>query len=631
MTSLVFDLHFPHEGSWYACSLTWNSHVSASLSTFLVDAGKSPFVLVPSTSDLNSACSLTVSRCMLKNEDKQIVSFLEIDPALPSTESISISISSLQLDSHTLTSNSGLSFSSLPSEYGLTNDWQIQSVVSDCQFFNLSSSPAHPTSRSFRWLRERIVGCEVKSVRNNLEGTLMTRLGTQSEFLIQNSSLLECVNEADADTTKSYDSIPEITSSAQRINHGSDFTHYAFRGCTIKATNMTTSFVLITLNPLSGNVEFVGCSFEVEYNTQHNTLISATAVRANKVKCLIDTCTFKFWRETETSTDNNQISLSNFQEVSVVSSTFSPPSSKFSSARALYLSNPVSFLFFSNNTFTRQTSNGNGGALSLSFSLIRFFHCHFEGEQLATIHADVARVLHLLRDNNFQYVAPCLITWESVFRYALRLDVTDITNPVVKLNLRFGDICPLFKKAYEQDTTPIDDSPPPPLARRFEDMESEDGHFDTSKIEQSVKTAMGNADVGAYTSLSSYSPAILGGIFYTPNIGHLIKPEKMIVLTEGQCFGKIDILHQSDQGEEPGEGCDLWRTSREATAPDDAYSCEFRDRNRIVCSNLFHTSKQTRASMHLHANATTPRYPSTHQLCSLQTTFRRFQALWSSN
>ncbi|KAK2954156.1 putative Ral GTPase-activating protein subunit alpha-2 [Blattamonas nauphoetae] len=141
----------------------------------------------------------------------------------------------------------------------------------------------------------------------------------------------------------------------------------------------------------------------------------------------------------------------------------------------------------------------------------------------------VLRVLHLLRDNNFQYVAPCLITWESVFRYALRLDVTDITNPVVKLNLRFGDICPLFKKAYEQDTTPIDDSPPPPLAPRFEDMESEDGHFDTSKIEQSVKTAMGNADVGAYTSLSSYSPTILGGIFYTPNIGHLIKPEKMII------------------------------------------------------------------------------------------------------
>ncbi|KAK2949767.1 hypothetical protein BLNAU_15341 [Blattamonas nauphoetae] len=238
------------------------------------------------------------------------------------------------------------------------------------------------------------------------------------------------------------------------------------------------------------------------------------------------------------------------------------------------------------------------------------------GKQLATIHADVARFLHLLRDNNFQYVAPCLITWESVFRYALRLDVTDITNPVDKLNLRFGDICPLFKTAYEQDTTPIDDSPPPPLAPRFEDMESEDGHFDTSKIEQSVKTAMGNADVGAYTSLSSHAPSIQGGIFYTPNIGHLIKPEKMIVLTEGQCFGKIDILHQSDQGEEPGEGCDLWRTSREATALDDAYSCEFRDRNRIVCSNLFHTSKQTRGSMQLHANATTPRYHDTLLLTS---------------
>ncbi|KAK2954924.1 hypothetical protein BLNAU_10063 [Blattamonas nauphoetae] len=96
-------------------------------------------------------------------------------------------------------------------------------------------------------------------------------------------------------------------------------------------------------------------------------------------------------------------------------------------------------------------------------------------------------------------------------------------------NLRFGDIWTLVKKAYNQDPTPIDDSPPSHLAPHFEDMESEDSHFDNSKIEQSVKTAMGNANVGAYTSLSSYSPAIQSGIFYTPNIGHLIKPEKMII------------------------------------------------------------------------------------------------------
>ncbi|KAK2957164.1 hypothetical protein BLNAU_7995 [Blattamonas nauphoetae] len=183
------------------------------------------------------------------------------------------------------------------------------------------------------------------------------------------------------ETTKSYDSIPEITSSTQRINHGSEFTHYAFRGCTIKATNMTTSFVLITLNLVAGNVEFVGCSFQVECSIQHNNLISATAVRDNKVKCLIDTCTFKFWRETETSTDKSQIGLSNFQEISVVSSTFSPPSSKFSSARALTLSSPISFLFFSNTSFTRQTSTGLGGALHLVLSIVRFFHCHFEGNK----------------------------------------------------------------------------------------------------------------------------------------------------------------------------------------------------------------------------------------------------------
>ncbi|KAK2947174.1 hypothetical protein BLNAU_17879 [Blattamonas nauphoetae] len=378
MTSLVFDLHLPHEDSWHACSLGWNSHVSASLSTFLVDAGKSPFVLAPSTSDLSSACSLTVSYCMLKNEDNQIGSFLRLDPAIPSTESIDISLSSICITSQTLITSNGPSFSSLPSKHGMSNDCQIQSAVSDCQFFNLSFNSAHLTSHDFPSLRERIIGCEVRSVRNALEGTITTRLGTQSKFLMQNSSLLECVNEEVEETTKTYDTIAEITSSSQKINHGSEFTHYAFRGCTIKATNMTTSFVLITLNPLSGNVEFVDCSFQVECNSVHNTLVTTSSVRENKVKCLIDTCKFKFWRETETSTEESQINLYNFQEISVVSSTFSPPSSKYSSARAIALSYPISFLFFSNTSFTRQTSNTNGGALSLALSIIRFFHCHFE-------------------------------------------------------------------------------------------------------------------------------------------------------------------------------------------------------------------------------------------------------------
>ncbi|KAK2949933.1 hypothetical protein BLNAU_15162 [Blattamonas nauphoetae] len=380
LASLTFDLISgpQNQDSWHVCSLSWNSHVLAESVVFHVDAAVSPFKLVLSTFGTESACSLTVSLCILKNSGNQVGSVLEIDNALPPTESISMSLSSIHLDSKTVTSSSGLSFSSSPSEYGLTNDCQIQSVVSDCQFFNLSSNPAHPTFPSFGWLRERIVGCEVRSVVKSLEGTLTTRLGKQSEFLMENSSLLECVNEEESETTKSYDSIPEITSSAQRINHGSEFTHYAFGGCTIKATNMTTSFTLITLKTLSGNVEFVGCSFEVECNAQHNTLISATAVRDNKVKCLIDTCTFKFWRETETSTGDSQIILSNFHKIIVVSSTFSPLPSKSSSARAISLSSPISFLFFSNTSLTRQTSNGNGGALNLVYSLIRFFHCHFE-------------------------------------------------------------------------------------------------------------------------------------------------------------------------------------------------------------------------------------------------------------
>ncbi|KAK2948479.1 hypothetical protein BLNAU_16548 [Blattamonas nauphoetae] len=53
--------------------------------------------------------------------------------------------------------------------------------------------------------------------------------------------------------------------------------------------------------------------------------------------------------------------------------------------------------------------------------------------------------------------------------------------------------------------------------------ESEDGHFDNSEFEQSAKKAMGNPDVGAYTSHSSHIPAIQGGILYFPNIGHLNK------------------------------------------------------------------------------------------------------------
>ncbi|KAK2947054.1 hypothetical protein BLNAU_18056 [Blattamonas nauphoetae] len=254
---------------------------------------------------------------------------------------------------------------------------------------------------------------------------------------------------------------------------------------------------------------------------------------------------------------------------------------------------------------------------------------------LAAFHVDVAKILHQLRDDNFQYVAPCLTTWQYVFPYALRLDATDISNPVIKLEARdsysatstfekeykiektlkgsiirklsiytrgnpkssnpidvlakwadenlwlskfssnrfnnaiqggfalrranewpmpdsvkvtvtltggsntsvtipffalytgskevtnLNDICPLIKKSNEQDATPLDDSPPPPLTPLFEDMESVDGHFDNSQIEQSVQNAMGNADVGAYTSLSSHAPSIQGGIFYTPNIGHL--------------------------------------------------------------------------------------------------------------
>ncbi|KAK2962040.1 hypothetical protein BLNAU_3096 [Blattamonas nauphoetae] len=256
----------------------------------------------------------------------------------------------------------------------------IKTSLSSCYFTNLTSNSQPTTPERLPNFVEFAVGVELRSVWNSLYGTITSKLGRQSEFLLQNSSLLECVNE-DEETTKSYDSIPEITSSAQRIGHGSEFTHYAFTGCTIKATNMTAYFSLITLNPLSGNVEFVGCSFEVESNTQHNTLISATAVRDNKVKCQIDTCTFKFWRVIETSGTYNQISLSNFQEISVVSSTFSPPSSKFSQARALATSSPVSFLFFSNTSFTRLTSTGGGGALLLPYSLIRFFHCHFEGNK----------------------------------------------------------------------------------------------------------------------------------------------------------------------------------------------------------------------------------------------------------
>ncbi|KAK2942110.1 hypothetical protein BLNAU_22982 [Blattamonas nauphoetae] len=221
----------------------------------------------------------------------------------------------------------------------------------------MSSLDTNTGTKGMGTLSERMIGCEVECVWNALYGTISSQLGEQSDFLLQNTTLLECVNE-DSSTTKTITAIPEFTSSADQITKDTAFTNFVFQGCTIKATNMTQSFALIYFTSLQGNIEFSGFDF------------------------MFDSCTVNFWRETETETTNNQISLSNFFNIYIVSSTFSPPKlSQYSSARSIYITNEVSFLFLADNQFLNQNSVSEGGAIHTRFSVPRFFGTLFEGNK----------------------------------------------------------------------------------------------------------------------------------------------------------------------------------------------------------------------------------------------------------
>ncbi|KAK2948206.1 hypothetical protein BLNAU_16825 [Blattamonas nauphoetae] len=334
------------------------------------------------SSEIETDCSsLTLSECKIGNDDGMIGSFLRLGQEYSSSKWIDIACSSLSLSSQTISSGNGICFS-LPSES--RSDWKeigIRSVISQSQFHNMSSLDTNTASTRMGTLSEGMIGCEVECVWNALYGTISSRLGEQSDFLLQNTTLLECVNE-DSSTTKTITTIPEFTSSADQIKRDTAFTNFVFQGCTIKATNMTQSFTLIAFSSLEGNIKFSGCTFTVERNTMHNQLLSITAVRENKVDFVFDSCTVNFWRETETETANNQIGLANFFNIYIVSSTFSPPKlSQYSSARSIYVTNPVSFLFLAHNEFLNQNSANEGGAIYTKFSIPRFFGTLFEGNK----------------------------------------------------------------------------------------------------------------------------------------------------------------------------------------------------------------------------------------------------------
>ncbi|KAK2942121.1 hypothetical protein BLNAU_22964 [Blattamonas nauphoetae] len=365
---------------WFASRFSEGSDVSVRNVELIVSCGQSAFEL--GSSEIDSDCSsLTLSECKIGNDDGMIGSFVRLGQDYSPSKWIDIACSSLSLSSQTISSGNSICFS-LPSES--RSEWKeigIRSVISQSQFHNTSSLGTNTASTRMGTLSEGMVGCEVECVWNALYGTISSRLGEQSDFLLQNTTLLECVNE-DPSTTKTITTIPEFTSSADQIQIDPAFTDYIFQGCTIKATNMTQSFALINFNPLQGNVKFSGCTFTVECNTQHNQLVSITAVRDNKVDFVFDSCTVNFWRETETETTNKQIGLANFFNIYIVSSTFSPPTlSQYSSARSIYITAPISFLFLANNQFLNQNSAYDGGAIYAPYSIPRFFGTLFEGNK----------------------------------------------------------------------------------------------------------------------------------------------------------------------------------------------------------------------------------------------------------
>ncbi|KAK2951017.1 hypothetical protein BLNAU_14096 [Blattamonas nauphoetae] len=290
------------------------------------------------------------------------------------TDSVSVSIHSLSLSSLAVSNPSGIAFCLSPSMSQNQSTFQINSLITACSFQNMTSCQF---SSSFKPKLQsvRLIDSTMENVENGLYGTVIPEIRQHKEFSCTNCSIVECTNTENDGSTKEIEEDRTFTSSAQQIKIDPTFSHYSFTSCTFTATNTTTSFTLIYLNPLEGNVRFSLCTFKVEIESNHNTLIDCTANRDLNVDCVIDTCTFTFWRESAVSTSLNQLSLSSFLHVFLVSSTFSLPSDsesdtpRISSARTVTLQNSVTFLFTSNCIFRRQTTSANGGVFYVPSSI----------------------------------------------------------------------------------------------------------------------------------------------------------------------------------------------------------------------------------------------------------------------
>ncbi|KAK2941338.1 hypothetical protein BLNAU_23744 [Blattamonas nauphoetae] len=395
LSTLTFDLrilkdepdnpvHPAHTQNSVSCGILSSSHVSVDNVSFFLSSGASPFVVSSTGLTDNSASTLILSRCLFFAELGVMGAFANILEDQLFTDSVSVSIHSLSLSSLAVSNPSGIAFCLSPSMSQNQSTFQINSLITACSFQNMTSCQF---SSSFKPKLQsvRLIDSTMENVENGLYGTVIPEIRQHKEFSCTNCSIVECTNTENDGSTKEIEEDRTFTSSAQQIKIDPTFSHYSFTSCTFTATNTTTSFTLIYLNPLEGNVRFSLCTFKVEIESNHNTLIDCTANRDLNVDCVIDTCTFTFWRESAVSTSLNQLSLSSFLHVFLVSSTFSPPppdsesdTPRISSARTVTLQNSVTFLFTSNCIFRRQTTSANGGVFYVPSSIPRFTDCLFE-------------------------------------------------------------------------------------------------------------------------------------------------------------------------------------------------------------------------------------------------------------
>ncbi|KAK2943070.1 hypothetical protein BLNAU_22013 [Blattamonas nauphoetae] len=374
-----------------SCGILSSSHVSVENVSFFLSSGASPFVVSSTRLTDNSASTLILSRCLFFAELGVMGAFANILEDPPFTDSVSVSIHSLALSSLVVSNPSGIAFCLSSSMSQNPSTFPITSLISSCSFQNMTSSQF---SSSFKPKLQsvRLVDSTMENVENGLYGTATPEICQHKEFSCTNSSIMECTNTANDGSTKEIEEDRTYTSSAQQIKVDPAFSHYSFTSCTFTATNIPQTFTLIALNPLEGNLRFSLCTFKVEIGSNHNTLMNCQANRDLNVDCVIDTCTFTFWRESAVSTASNQLVLSSFLHVFLVSSTFSPPppdpdsesdTPRISSARSLQVANGVSFFFTSNCIFRRQTTSDSGGVFSIPNSIPRLTDSLFEDCQAA--------------------------------------------------------------------------------------------------------------------------------------------------------------------------------------------------------------------------------------------------------